>query len=239
MTAGCSSLAPPTTPLRTVDLTLRGPESGNRCLAVLLPGRRDEPERFDRAGFARAVASRGLALDLVAVDAHLGYFRTRTIVERLRADVIAPAQAAGYETIWIVGTSLGGLGGLLYLRERPEDLAGVLALAPYLGEPRLVQEIERAGGPVQWRPPATTAEGDPGTELWGWLGPWASGEPAVPLHLGWGIADDFDRSSRMLAGLLPPERVYTAVGGHDWRTWGELWESFLDRTSLCRSRPPQ
>jgi pimeloyl-ACP methyl ester carboxylesterase len=237
MTAGCSTLAPPSVPLRTVDLAVSGADGGGRCLAVLLPGRHDEPERFAKAGFARAVASRGLPVDLVAVDAHLGYFRTRTVVERLRTDVIAPAQAAGYETIWIVGTSLGGLGGLLYLREHPEDLDGVLALAPYLGEPRLLQEIDRAGGPTRWIPQATTREGDPGRELWSWLGPWAIGSPAVPLHLGWGIADDFDASNRMLAGLLPHDRVYTAVGGHDWRTWEELWESFLDRTSLCAPRP--
>lgn len=200
---------------------------------MLLPGRLDDPEKFRDTGFVSAVARRGLALDLVAVDSHLGYFRARTIVERLRADVIAPARAAGYDTIWIVGTSLGGLGGLLYLRDHPEDLAGVFAIAPYLGETEVVAEIERAGGPAKWTPPATIADGDVGRELWSWLAPWASGAQAgqqVPLHLGWGTGDAFDRSNRMLAGLLPPERVYATSGGHDWRVWERLWEEFLDQT---------
>lgn len=230
MTTGCAALRPPTAPLRAVDL-LRGAATGeNRCLAVLLPGRWNEPEQFRDSGFAAAVTARKLALDLVAVDAHLGYYRARSIVERLRADVIGPARAAGYETIWIVGPSLGGLGGLLYLRDHPEDLAGAFAIAPYLGEPEVIDEIERAGGPGQWRPPARVADGDVGRELWSWLGPWTQGEPSVPLHLAWGTADGFDRSNRMLADLLPPERVYTDPGGHDWSVWERLWERFLDRT---------
>lgn len=196
---------------------------------MLLPGRLDRPEKFRDAGFARAVASRHLALDLVAVDSHLGYFRERTVVERLQTDVIGPARAAGYDTIWIVGTSLGGLGGLLYLRDHPQDLAGVFAIAPYLGAPAVIDEIERAGGPAKWPAPATVADSDVGRELWSWLAPWASGGQSVPLHLGWGTGDDFDRSNRMLAGLLPPERVYTAAGGHDWQVWEHLWEEFLDR----------
>src|SRR6185369_8698848 len=104
----CALFVPkPVVPLRTLEL---GPKSGGSCLAVLLPGRFDKPESFRRAGFAEAVARRGLKLDLVAVDSHLGYFRDRSIVERLRLDVIEPAHAAGYRSVWIVGTSLGGLG---------------------------------------------------------------------------------------------------------------------------------
>jgi len=247
MTLGCAALRPATTPLRTVDLArnlLPAPSApaddrgghDHRCLAVLLPGRLDEPEQFERAGFARAVASRGLAIDLVAVDSHLGYFRARSVVERLRTDVIAPARAAGYDTIWIVGTSLGGLGGLLYLRDHPEDLAGVLALAPYLGETAVIEEIERAGGPGRWQAPASIAESDVGRELWSWLATWPGDGPPPPLHLGWGAADDSARSNGLLAGLLPPEQVYTVAGGHDWRVWERLWEEFLDRTRLCAAQ---
>ena len=247
MTSGCAALRPATVPLRTVDLVRSAGTAGGRCLAVLLPGRLDEPEKFRDAGFARAVDKRDLQLDLVAVDAHLGYYRARTVVDRLREDVIAPARAAGYDTIWIAGPSLGGLGGLLYLRDHPEDLAGVFAIAPYLGETSVIEEIERAGGPARWRPPATSAENDVGRELWTWLGSWASAaqsEPPVPLHLGWGTADGFDRANRMLAGLLPPERVYTAPGGHDWQVWERLWEEFLDRmmqttpAALCATPAP-
>lgn len=235
-TSGCAGLRPATAPLRTVELLRGGAAGEGRCLAVLLPGRWNEPERFRDAGFAAAVAARGLAIDLVAVDAHLGYYRARSIVERLRTDVVAPARAAGYDSIWIVGPSLGGLGGLLYLREHPEELSGVLAIAPYLGESEVIDEIAQAGGPAAWRPPATIASGDIGRELWTWLAPWASAPSTVPLHLGWGTADAFDRSNRLLASLLPAERVYTLPGGHDWQVWERVWEAFLDRTAPCPSR---
>lgn len=230
----CATWRAPATPLRTVELA---PRSGGSCLAVLLPGRWDEPERFRRAGFAAAVARRGLELDLVAVDAHLGYYRDRSVVERLRADVVAPALAAGYGEIWLVGISLGGLGGLTYLREHPADLAGVLALAPYLGEADLVGEIEAAGGAANWRPRHAGDGVGFGAELWSWLAPWATAKRGPPLHLGWGEQDDFARASRLLAALLPREQVYAQAGGHDWRTWERLWEQFLERTTLCRARP--
>lgn len=234
LSLSCATWRAPAVPLRTIELA---PRSGGSCLAVLLPGRWDEPERFRRAGFAAAVAQRGLQLDLVAVDAHLGYYRDRSVVERLRADVVAPARAAGYREIWLVGISLGGLGGLTYLREHPEDLAGVLALAPYLGEAELVREIEAAGGAASWRPQRSGDGASPGRELWSWLAPWAAESGGPPLHLAWGEQDELARASRLLAALLPGERLYAQAGGHDWKTWQRLWEQFLDRTVLCRARP--
>ena len=30
-----------------------------------------------------------------------------------------------------------------------------------------------------------------------------------------------------LASHLPPGHVLTLTGGHDWRTWRRLWQSFL------------
>ena len=34
---------------------------------------------------------------------------------------------------------------------------------------------------------------------------------------------------------LPPERVFTAQGGHDWRTWRRLWTEWLARGPLPRA----
>lgn len=228
----CASWRAPKIPMRTVDLLHR---DGDRCLVVLLPGRWDRPESFRRAGFAAAVTARGLPLDLVAADAHLGYYRDRSVVERLHADVIAPARAAGYERIWVAGVSLGGTGSLLYLRDRPQEMDGVLALAPYLGDDELIAEIEGAGGPRSWHAPEITPQSDAGRELWSWIAGWRADPPAIPLHLGWGTTDGLGRANRLLAGLLAPERVYQAEGGHDWRAWENLWEQFLDRNRPCAS----
>lgn len=229
-TVGCSHFRSPVTPLSTLALDTR---SGGGCLAILLPGRWNRPESFRAAGFAEAVERRGLNLHLVAVDAHLGYYRNRSIVERLRLDVVAPARAAGYRSIWIVGTSLGGLGGLLYLRDHPEDLSGVLALAPFLGADDVLRELQSAGGPSRWAPPQTLPANDVGRELWSWLAPWVAGDQKPPLHLGWGSSDSLAEANETLATLLPSERVYSAHGGHDWSTWARLWERFLDRTAPC------
>lgn len=214
----------------TIDLTPRRP---GHCLVVLLPGRFAKPEVFREARFAEAVDVRGLPIDLVAVDAHLGYYRNRSVIERLHADVIEPARRSGYTKIWIAGASLGGLGGLIYLREHPGDLAGVLSIAPFLGDEKVIDEIEAAGGPAAWQAPAVIGKDDVGREIWGWLARGRPGSEAVPLFLGWGTSDDFDRSSRMLAGMLPPERVYPVDGKHDFDAWTLVWEAFLDRERPC------
>ena len=77
-------------------------------LIVLLPGIHDAPGKFQENNFISEAYSKGLAADFVAVDSHIGYFETHTIVERLRTDIILPARKAGYQKIWLVGISLGG-----------------------------------------------------------------------------------------------------------------------------------
>ena len=224
----CAAFRPTREPMRTLALH---EAADARCLLVLLPGRHSRPEAFRRAGFAEAVAARGIAADVVAVDAHLGYYRERTVIDRLHADVLAPARD-DYEAIWVAGTSLGGLGGLLLLRDHPEDVEGVLALAPFLGEDELIAEIAAAGGPRRWEPAEPPSPGDAGRQLWSLLRrvEWTS---AAPLYLGWGDRDWVGPANRMLAELLPASLVFNRQGGHDLRTWRALWEDFLDRVEPC------
>jgi pimeloyl-ACP methyl ester carboxylesterase len=228
---GCGAFRPATAPIRTVTVH-ESPE--NRCLAVLLTGRYAAPEEFARGGFGAAVAQRGLPLDVVAVDAHLGYYRTRSVVERIRKDVVLPAKARGYEEIWLAGTSLGGLGTLIYHREHPEDLKGILAIAPFLGEDEVITEIEAAGGPALWRAPASAEGDDIGRTIWSWLASAGFASQTDSVSLGWGTEDRFDRSNRLMAGLLDPEQVYAVSGGHDMATWNSIWGRFLDRVEPCR-----
>lgn len=234
-TLSCASSGRATKPMRALTLANEG---DGRCLIVLLPGRWSEPEAFERAGFARAVAERKLAVDLVAVDASFGYYRDRSIVTRLHDEVVSPARLRGYESIWLAGTSLGGLGALLYLRDRPGQVDGALALAPFLGRPEVIAEIEATGGPARWTPPAHFERDDVGRELWSWLATWAATPHAVPVALGWGEQDGLARSNRLLATLLPAEHSDSIAGGHDWPTWTRLWERFLDRESPCGSPRP-
>lgn len=222
-------------------LDLAAPAESPTCLVVLLPGIHDSPPDFADSGFADDVTARFPDARVVAADAHLGYYRKRTVLDRVRADVIAPflAENAG-EEVWVAGVSLGGLGGLLLRRHHPEEIAGVVALAPFLGEDDLVAEIAAAGGPGGWNPPEVIAPDDVGRQMWAAFreelddaergGEGELGEP--PIHLGVGLDDDFLRADRLLAGLLPEGRTREIEGGHDWPTWRSLWRSALDAGAL-------
>lgn len=218
---GCARLRPTPVPLRTIKY----PGGGQpRTLVVLLPGRYDSPEDFGRSGFPETAARAGAQADMVAVDAHLGYYLKRTIVERLHEDVIAPARPR-YERIWLVGVSVGGTGALAYAERHPENVDGLVLLAPFLGEEKVVGEVAAAGGLRGWTPPQPLAPDDYQHRLWAWLERYAAGsEGQIPLYLGYGTRDSFARANGMLGEVLPPERVFTVSGGHDWKAWQVLWE---------------
>ncbi len=238
--AACHRPRPATVPLRVLHHDLAGsPGGAHRDLVVFLPGRGDLPEDFERRGLLQLAREQGLDADVLAVDSHLGYFVDRSIVIRLHDDVIAPARARGYERIWLAGISLGALGSILYLQEHPGDVAGAVLIAPYLGEKPLLDEIEKAGGLRAWRP-APFSGGDYQRETWKWLQAHyanpaaATVSAAPPLWLGYGSKDRYRQGDRLLAAVLPPERVFTAPGGHAWGPWRALWGKLLGAGALPR-----
>jgi pimeloyl-ACP methyl ester carboxylesterase len=195
---------------------------------VFLPGRGDLPEDFYRQGFDRELREAGSACEVVAVDAHLGYYFERSIEDRLRQDVIAPARARGVDEIWLVGISLGGLGSVLYTKEHPREIDGIVILAPYLGEEEVIDEIAAAGGLRVWEAREPMERFD-FRRVWQWLDSTArpgSGRP--PIYLAYGEGDRFARANGLLADVLPPDRVITLPGRHTWRTWSRLWSAVLD-----------
>ncbi|MGB7542969.1 MAG: alpha/beta hydrolase, partial [Burkholderiales bacterium] len=105
----------------------------DRTLLVMLPGATDRPEDFVEQGFIQAVRASGASVDVAAVDAHMDYYIEHSVVERLEADVIAPARAKGYTRTWLMGISLGGMGALAYARGHAKEVEGVILLAPFLG----------------------------------------------------------------------------------------------------------
>jgi pimeloyl-ACP methyl ester carboxylesterase len=202
------------------------------CLIVFLPGRWNRALQYATEQFVQAVYDAGIQADMVAVEAHYGYYARRTVVTRLREDVIAPAQAQGYRQIWLVGVSMGGLGALLYVRDYPDDITGVVALAPFLGDTDVITEIRAAGGVQQWQP-AALAPGDYQRQLWQWLKTHlARPEAGARLYLGYGQQDRFAAAHHLLATSLPATQVFTNPGGHDWHTWRPLWQAFLKQAAL-------
>ena len=218
----------------------QAPRDTDRSLLVMLPGATHKPRDFERYGFVRALRERTLAVDTIAVDAHLGYYLERSVVERLGEDIIAPARARGYRRIWLLGISLGGMGALMYARERTAEVAGVIVLAPFLGVRGTIDEIVRAGGIAQWHPGETAALDDERILL-AWLKAYGAVSPALPqIHLGYGTGDRFIAASEVLASRLPSSQVVTVAGGHDWPAWTALWETLLDRDVFaCSAHAPR
>jgi pimeloyl-ACP methyl ester carboxylesterase len=237
-TSGCYRPKPATVPLRTLALAGRPAGSpGTPCLVIFLPGRGDGPEEYLRNGFPEALRKAGSQCAMMGADAHLGYYNDRSIVQRLDEDVIGPAREHGIKEIWLVGISLGGLGSLLYTREHPGDVNGLVLLSPYLGEDDVVNEVKGAGGLAAWSPRQPPAEGD-FRALWLFLKGFEKPDPALPpTWLGYGTKDRLREPDEMLAAVLLPSHVFTAEGGHKWSTWRKLWEQLL-ATGMVPGKAP-
>ena len=201
-------------------------------LVVMLPGAYSVPRDFIRQGFVSSLHGQGFAVDVALADAHLGYAENGTLLERLHDDVIVPAQRDGYRRIWLVGISLGGFASLGLLMRQPEAIEGVLAIAPYVGQPALLRQIAAAGGAEAY---ATTAQpaGD-AAQLWVWLGR-SSVARREQIHLYTGSQDRLISGQRLLATLLAADHVVEVPGDHDWPAWNTLWTRWLARAPWPRA----
>ena len=193
-------------------------------LLVLLQGAGDRLGCFAEHGLVELALDSTLDVDVLELDAHFGYYRSLTLVERLEQDVLRPCRER-YRDIWLVGVSMGGLGALLTASAQPELVDGVVLISPYLGRRRLIREIDEGGGLATWEAPADAA-------LWRWdLETWKvlqrlclapqSGDPELLLlHAD---EDLSPRAHQLVAAALPSERVITLPGQHDWKAWAELF----------------
>jgi pimeloyl-ACP methyl ester carboxylesterase len=198
---------------------------------LLLPAAYTAPEDFQREGFVSAARDRALPLDLVFVELKLQHLTDRTILRRLRHEVILPARAVGCTSLWLGGISLGGFVALAYAERYPHEIDGLCLFAPYLGNHIITGEIERAQGVHQWTP-GELADEDDERRIWRFIK--EQRDRPAPLHLGFGREDRFAASHRMMATALAPESVDIVPGGHEWPAWRRLWENFLDARFAAR-----
>ncbi|MGC6486972.1 MAG: alpha/beta hydrolase [Planctomycetota bacterium] len=216
----------------------RAPAGAADTLVVLLPGIDSRPEDFDRRGWTARVHAALPQADVLAADAHLGYFTSGTLVERLHQDVIAP-RAGDYERVWLVGISLGGFACALYAGAHPAEVDRVLLLAPYMGRAALAEQVVAAGGLHRWTPPATD---DLTPELAAYVDAWRfyQGRCRAPssspqLFLGYGDDDPFRVPNGALATALPADRCFHEPGGHTWPVWDALFERMLAAAAQARA----
>jgi len=203
-----------------------GDEAANNTLVIMLPGRGDRAETFAGSGFIDI--GRQHDFDVVAVDAHFGYYRERSLIPRLREDVIKPARAQGYETIWLLGVSMGGFGSLLYAQAHPGDIDGLILLAPYVGGDKVINDINAAGALSRWNPTGKNLP-DHEVDMWRWLQTQTSKPDGTPVFLGYGRSDDLVSAYGPLLDALEPSRVFARDGEHKWTTWTPIWASIASQ----------
>ena|SRR5579871_2082889 len=200
---------------------------------IFLPAAFTGPEDFLKADFVGAVRKRALEIDLVFTDMKVQHLSDRTLLRRLRHELVLPARAEGCLSVWLCGISLGGYVALAYAERYGGEIDGLCLLAPYLGNHIVTSEIQRARGVVAWQP-GELAQDDDERRLWRFIK--HHREHSVRLYLGFGEKDRFAYSHRMMADALAAGQVATVPGGHEWPVWRQLWEDFLDRQVMALSR---
>ena len=226
--AACHSSPDASAPMGKIDFLSQGKE--HKLLIVFLPGRSGRPDDFEKEGMVEAARAKYPAADIEAVRAHVGYYEKRTLVPRLFEEVLSPAKHMGYSEIWIVGTSMGGFGALLYAQKHAGTITGVFLLAPYLGDKEVIQEIRAAGGLKSWVPSGSLRPDDNQRSLWVWVKNTPDlGNGAPKIYMGFGTEDPMGEADQLLADVLPKDHVFNAPGGHSWSSWLPLWRMFLDK----------
>lgn len=233
---GCYFVQSPSRPVPALTVVR---EEGTRqdCLVVFVPGMLDGADTFFDHGFPQDLLRSGAACDSVAVNLHSRYYAQVGIAEIVWEDVLSPAVARGYDEIWLVGVSMGGLGALLTASEHAQYVDGVILLSPYLGDEAFVRQVADAGGLDEWRPPETMPERRDETSyslfLWTWLRGYVDDPEQMPeLYLGFANGERLAPAAETLARALPEGHVVPRDGGHGWATWRPMF-----RTLLARARP--
>ena len=225
---GC--MQPVRIPIETIEYDARDIQ-GSRMLFVFLPGRGDSVTVFQKEGLIQAVRERRLPVDVIAVNAHVGYYMNGTVFTRLREDVIQPSRARAYSQIWLIGNSLGGYGSLTYAREHPDEITGVVLLGPFLGSQSVIHSIAEAGGLEKWNPGEIrmNTEEQWDKHLWMWVKDCGQQKECFRnIYMGYGRDDRFSDAQALLASSMPSGHVIVIDGGHSWSTWKKLWLTFLD-----------
>lgn len=208
-------------------------------LIVLLPPSLSSLDDFYQHGLVDALRQRQIPADLLLADVTAQHVMNRTVVTELHTQVVQPAQAQGYQRIWLMGISMGAFCALHYVAAHAPGLAGLCLLAPYPGTHDVLAEIRAAGGALAWAG-TQTGPGQDERAWWYWLGQQAHvGEWPTPVYLASGQSDRFLSGQKLLAELLPPGHTQLLHGGHDWPTWKSLWEQWLDFGPLAAQQAVQ
>ncbi|MCK7593388.1 alpha/beta hydrolase [Pseudomarimonas salicorniae] len=199
---------------------------GPRVLVVVLPGRADNTDVMREYGVAQAIQAGWPEADVVLTGATLAYYLDGRLAQRVHGQFIEPARNRGYETVVLMGASMGGMGTLLVDEAFPEAIDHLVLMAPYLGRKRVIREVDEAGGVLAWSPgpkPDTVDRGNFDRELlWRRINLIAA-DPALKsrVWLAYGREDRLARVMPLLEPALDADQVLVRQGGHKWVVWNE------------------
>ena len=229
--AGCAAGGDVTRPVPTTFVA--APQPAHR-LVVMLPGRGDSLQSLTDNGVAQLIQQRWPDADVVLTGLTMPFYRQGRLPQRLHDEVIEPALRPAYRQVWLAGVSLGGMGALLYDRDYPDQIDGLLLLSPYLGEAAIHEEIRRAGGLAAWQPGPPQPIG-PTTferELWRYLKGWsARPQRTHSVWLAYGADEPFRQPIELMSPLLPSDHIIMLPGGHNWTLWKPAMLELLERAS--------
>jgi pimeloyl-ACP methyl ester carboxylesterase len=214
--------------------TIAAPQpAAERTLVIVLPGIAGGAREMKERGIAQTIHAAWPNADVLLADARYPYYRDGKLVARLHEDVVTPARQAGYRRIWLAGASLGGMGAVLYEREHPGMLTGIVLFAPFLGEEALLQEIREAGGLRNWNPGPLPVQLDAAAyqrQIWARIQVWArQPELARRVWIACGTQDYLRSGAELLATALPATHFIEEPGGHTWNTWARLSRAVFSR----------
>ena len=216
---GCFAIGDSQLPIASE--TLAAPlASAQRTLVIVLPGFGDDARKMKDRGVAQAIQDGWPEADVLLASATFAYYRDGKLVPRLHDEIVAPALRAGYRRVWLAGASMGGMGVLLYERDHPGTLTGVVLFAPFLGGNGLLEEIRAAGGARHWDPGSLPGEMNGENyqrQVWKMVKGWAD-QPDLARRV-WLVCGTDDRlmgGVRLLAAALPENHFMEIPGGHTW-----------------------
>lgn len=194
-------------------------------IIVLLPGIKDRAGVFADEGFVAAAQPQiqNHRLALVAADAHFGYYRARTVYERLYVDILQKLPPD--KPVTLAGISLGGFGALGVARRYPERVRRLVLFAPFLGELDFIEQVRQEGLAARRRDDEFEREL---LATWHYLG---SSRARPQIEVLYGAHDKFAPAYALLRSKNPQLSLRTLDGGHDWETWLALWRSWLKQRS--------
>lgn len=220
--ASCAYIAQPKKEIPAQVVAGNAPGQHAR-MVVVLPGVGDTLSRMRDSGIVEAVQKNMPDADVVLVELTLPYYIKTPAANRLHDEIVRAARERGYAQIYLAGASLGGMGALMYESRHPNEIDGLILMAPFMGNAALLNEINAAGGLTNWDPgpaPEILNANTGPRENWRVVKSW-SRDPARAKNV-WlicGAADRFHPAAELIASQLPKQNFITVEGGHGWKEW--------------------